>query len=105
MKDEILKADKPPKHLSREAKRIWRQLNSVWNFEPDALLVLRIGLEAFDRLQSARAVIDAEGYMIKQGVDGNYRVIKHPAVTSEKDARSGFLQAMRLLGLEKVTGV
>jgi len=103
MKYEILRADKPPKHLSRESKRLWRQLNETWKFEADSLLVLRVGLEAFDRLQHARVILDEEGLTVTMGTGEAVRILKHPALETEKNARSGFLQSMRLLGLEKVT--
>ena len=102
---DILRSDKPPKHLSREAKRIWRQLNATWQFESDSLLVLRVGLEAFDRLQDARRILSEDGLTTKMGQDEGARILKHPALEVEKNARSGFLQAMRLLGIEKVTEV
>ena len=74
----ILRADKPPAHLSREAKRIWRQINSTWDMAnaPDALLILRTGMEAFDRLQQARTVLDAEGCTIEtQTAAGDKKII------------------------------
>ena len=101
MNTDILRSDKAPKHLSREAKRIWRQLNATWQFETDSLLVLRIGLEAFDRLQDARRILDEDGLTISMGKGEGARILKHPALEVEKNARSGFLQAMRLLGIEK----
>lgn len=105
MNTDILRSDKPPKHLSREARRIWRQLNNRWVFNPDSLLVLRIGLEAFDRLQDARRLLDKEGLTISMGTGEGARILKHPALETEKNARSGFLQSMRLLGIEKVEEV
>ena len=99
---DILRPDKPPKHLSPEAKRIWKQMNGTWVFEPDSLLVLRVGLEAFDRLQDARVTLDAEGLTVtNKTAAGESKTLKHPALEAEKNARSGFLQAMRLLGLEQ----
>ena len=79
MKD-ILNAEKPPSHLSKEARRIWIQLCGTWNFEnsPDALLVLRTGLESFDRLQQARKLIDSEGLTIKtKTAQGYEKIIKN----------------------------
>ena len=103
MSHDLLRADKPPKHLSRDAKRIWRQICSTWDLQnsPDALLILRTGLEAFDRLQQAREVLDKEGVTVNtKTAAGEIRVLKHPALETEKAARAGLLQAFRMLGLE-----
>ena len=103
MAKDILRADKPPRHLSKDAKRIWKQICGTWDLtgNPDALLILRTGLEAFDRLQQARAVIDVEGVtIIHTTVAGEQKILKHPALEAEKSARGGLLQAFRMLGLE-----
>ena len=100
MKD-ILRSDKAPQHLSRESRRIWAELNREWKFEINDQLILRVALEAFDRLQVARKVLDAEGLTIENATNtGVVKIQKHPALDAEKNARSGFLQAMRMLGLE-----
>jgi len=85
--------------LSREAKRIWRQINSEIELPGDALLTLRVGLEAFDRYQQARTVLEAQGIVIKNEKTGVVR--KHPACQVEKDSMAQFLSAMRLLGLDR----
>lgn len=103
MANDILRADKPPKHLSREARRIWKQINQTWelNNSPDALLILRTAMEAFDRLQQAREVLDVEGVTVKTTTAaGDTKTLKHPALEAEKSARAGLLQAFRMLGLE-----
>ena len=98
---EFLKSENVPEHLSDESKGIWRQITTTWVFEPDSLLVLRVGLEAFDRLQMARRTLDAEGLTVKSiTAHGETKILKHPAIETEKNARSGFLQAIRLLGLQ-----
>jgi P27 family predicted phage terminase small subunit len=103
MAHDLLRADKAPKHLSRDAKRIWRQINSTWDLQnaPDALLILRTALESFDRLQQARSVLDIEGVTVKsKTATGDIKILKHPALEAEKSARGGLLQAFRMLGLE-----
>ena len=103
MAKNILSPDRPPKGLSKDAKRIWKQICSTWDLaeSPDALLILRTGLEAFDRLQQARAVLDTEGVTITNVTEkGEERIQKHPALEAEKSARGGLLQAFRMLGLE-----
>ena len=103
MANDILRADKPPRHLTKEAKRIWKQICSTWELKdsPDALLILRTGLEAFDRLQQARSVLDVDGVtIIHTTAAGEEKIMKHPALEAEKSARGGLLQAFRMLGLE-----
>ena len=100
---DILRTDKPPEHLSREARRIWKQICNTWELKnsPDALLILRTGLEAFDRLQQARKEIDKDGCTIMcKMASGESKLQKHPALESEKSAMAGLLQAFRMLGLE-----
>ena len=54
-------APKPPDHLSREAKSWWQKINEEWELGIDALLVLRGALEAFDRCEQARKLLEKEG--------------------------------------------
>jgi P27 family predicted phage terminase small subunit len=100
---DILTPEKPPEHLSKEAKRIWKQICGTWSFEnsPDALLILRTGLESFDRLQEARKLIDSEGLTVKtKNAQGYEKIIKNPNLETEKQARAGVLQSFRMLGLD-----
>lgn len=100
---DILRADKAPGHLSDEASGIWKQINNTWDLKnsPDALLILRTGLEAFDRLQQARKILDTEGVTVNtKTAAGDLKIQKHPALEAEKAARAGLLQAFRMLGLE-----
>lgn len=83
---------KPPKHLSAESKGHWRRISKEYDLTPDAALLLRCALEQFDRAQSARAMVDAEGLVI----DGK----RHPACDIEKQAYGLFQRFMRQLGLD-----
>lgn len=88
---------KAPPHLSTESKKLWRDIAQAYSdFDEYGYLILRTGLEAFDRLQDARRRIDKEGlcYKTKSGYKR-----EHPMLKIEKQARDGFLSAMRLLGL------
>jgi P27 family predicted phage terminase small subunit len=89
---------KPPKHLSLEARRLWVSLVSEWSFNGAELEILRTALESRDRYQQARRQIDKEGLTV---VSETGVVHKHPAVEVEKIARSGFLQAFKMLGLRE----
>jgi len=99
-KTSILDPMKPPRHLSDESRRIWRELNAGWILEGDQLLTLRTALEAFDRLQQARRILDIEGLTcVSRTAAGEVKVCRHPASSIEKEARNGFLAALKMLGL------
>lgn len=94
---EAIRADRPPKHLSKDAKKLWRQFTNEWDFETNTLLILKDALESYDRLQSAREQIDKLGmfYETETGF-----IKSHPALKIEKEARSSFLRAMKMLNLD-----
>ena len=92
-----IRADKPPTHLTPEAKRLWRQVNNEYELESNHLIVLKTALEAFDRLTEARVTIAAEGSTYE--TESGY-IRPHPSLQIEKEARSGFLQAWRMLGFD-----
>ena len=82
-----------PKHLSDESKEIWKKLDLSFLLEASHRILLKVALESYDRYQGARQAIDAAGMTYKVG-----NLIKeNPACKVEKEARSGFLQAWRLL--------
>lgn len=87
---------KPPDSLSKEARRYWIDLNREWDFDRQALIVLKTALEAYDRLNAARETIDREG--VSYRTDTGY-IRENPALKVEKQARDGFLAAWRMLNL------
>ncbi len=86
----------PPKHLSPESKCIWREMNDLFEFDLSFLVILKVALEAYDRLQHARKTIKKEGLTV---VSSTLVVRKHPAIEVEKDSRAGMLQAWRMLNV------
>ena len=89
--------DRPPKNLSREAKKIWREINAEFELDYQAMVILKTALEAYSRLQAAREQIDAEG-LTCLSLGGFLK--PHPCLKIEKEARSGMLQAWRMLNLD-----
>ena len=85
-----------PKHLSGEAKKIWRDLISAAKLSEESLVILKTALEAYDRLKQARETIDKDGITYK--TESGY-VRPHPALQIEKEACSRFLQSWRMLGI------
>jgi P27 family predicted phage terminase small subunit len=86
-----------PKHLSDEARQIWREVNSKWDLQEHELAILKTGLEAFDRMNTARKLIEKHGLVY---VTNTQNLRKNPACDLECKARTGFLAAFRQLGLE-----
>lgn len=87
---------KPPKHLSREAKGMWTTIESQWDIGDAGRIVLEQGLEAFDRMREAQAIIKAEG-MVTPDRFGQLK--QHPAFLCERDSRNAMLKAFKQLGL------
>jgi P27 family predicted phage terminase small subunit len=87
-----------PSHLSKEAKAVWKKLTKEYGIEDaGGLEILRAGLEAFDRAQSARAKIDKTGLMY---FDRFKSPKPHPLIACERDARAAYLQALKQLCLD-----
>ena len=87
-----------PKQLSKEAKSIWRKLTEEYGItDAGGTEILRTGLEAFDRAQSARASIEKVGLMIK---DRFGAVKPHPLIACERDSRAAYLAALKQLNMD-----
>jgi P27 family predicted phage terminase small subunit len=85
----------PPGHLSDYSKRLWSALVADWVLDTAQLAILRVALEARDRLEQAREILSREGLTI-EGASGMTRA--HPALKVEKEARAGFLLSLRTIG-------
>lgn len=83
---------KPPPHLSPEARKLYEGYVRGWAFDHAGRTVLMTALEAFDRMRGAQACIRKQGLMVKGRT--------HPAVLVERDARLAMLRALRQLGLD-----
>jgi len=84
----------PPDDLSLTARRLWMRLNRDWELDLQSLMVLRIGLLAYDQAISARAQILKDGAVLTTPTGFSK---PHPLLAIEKEARQGFLQAWRML--------
>jgi len=83
-------AKTPPSSLGRESRRLWFDLNRLYELDSPQMVLLKVALEAYDRLLEAREMIEREGLSYK--TETGYRR-PHPALAIEKDARNGFLRA------------
>ncbi len=89
----------PPAHLSDEARAMWRRVVSEYELDASAHLpILQIALEAWDRLQQARAEIAEGGLTFTNEQTG----MQHPApaLRIERDSMQAFRLAWKQLGLE-----
>ena len=89
---------KPPKTLSAEARRRWRQLAEEYGIvDAGGLQVLEAYAEAFDRMRGAQQQIDRDGTTYK---DRFGQLKSHPLLTVERDARAAMLHALKALNLD-----
>ena len=87
-----------PMGLSEPAKKWYRRLLAEFEIRDDAgRLLLETAMRAFDRGESARALLERDGVVI---TDRWGQSKPHPAAAIERDARSGMLAAMRALNLD-----
>jgi P27 family predicted phage terminase small subunit len=88
----------PPEGLSDEAKAWFRKIVLEYQVEDEAgILLLRGAMEAFDRVQEARAILKANGLTVTDKY-GQHR--PHPAVGIERDAAKNLLAYLRALNLD-----
>jgi len=87
-----------PKHLSAEAKQIWKEILKEYDIQDSAgLRILRVSLESFDRAQAAREEIDRDGMTT---LDKFNQLKPHPLLPIERDSRAAFLAGLRALNLD-----
>lgn len=92
-----MKRTTPPKHLSPEGKRLWRKLQADFVLDDEAAqLILQSALEAYDRVQEARAILARDGSVM---TDRWGQARQHPASLVEASARAQMHAALRLLRL------
>lgn len=93
-----MKPKKAPKHLSKEAQKLWDKLINEYEIEDEAgLLLLQTAMEAFDRMREAQTIIKVEGMQV---ADRFGQMKAHPLTTVERDARSAMMQAVKSLNLD-----
>ena len=88
--------NKPPEHLSRSAKKLWREIDGEYFLGPESLPLLETALSNWDRVREAREIIEKQGLTLGEGE----RIRRHPACDLEKQYYSVFLRAWRQLGLD-----
>jgi P27 family predicted phage terminase small subunit len=90
--------NRPPKHLSIPARTLWKALTTEYQIhDSGGLAILTAGLEAYDRAQTAKALLDTEGPVV---VDRWGQQKTHPAASIERDSRAQWLRALQQLCLD-----
>ncbi len=87
-----------PGHLKATGRAFWKRLHREYAIEDSAgLALLQTAAECADRIAEARAIIDAEGAVVRDRY-GSPKA--HPAHTVEKDARNQMLAAIKQLNVD-----
>jgi P27 family predicted phage terminase small subunit len=86
-----------PKHLTQEARRWWDKICAGWELDDPALLLLESGLESFDRMRQAQAVLKKEGAFIRDRFNQRR---SHPALLVERDAKLSLIKNLKALNLD-----
>lgn len=94
----MLNSHKPPRHLQRDGRAFWRDVAGEYRIvDPAGLALLTTAAECLDRMRQAQASVAEHGAMVAD----RYGSLKaNPACALERDARNGFLSAMRALNLD-----
>lgn len=87
---------RPPKHLSRDAKRYWREIVAAYELEPTHLLLLAQACDAMDAAEQHRRIVAEQGATV---VDRFKQVREHPSGKAMRDATHQFRQSIKSLGL------
>jgi len=88
---------KPPKDLSVEARKMWRDIIAEYGIDDAVgLRLLRNACESFDVIQAAQKEVRADGLLIG---DGEKRK-PHPLLPTMRDARSSMLHSLKALNCD-----
>lgn len=93
----------PPKHLTAASRRVWARVAEDYELfdEVHALQLLTHALEAHERCDQARELIQKEGIVV---VMPSGAVKAHPAVGIERDSRLACARLWRELSLDGSPG-
>ena len=91
----MMKIVAAPAGLSAASKDIWNSVQAEWVLDCAQQVLLQTALEAYDRMQQAKAQVDGDGITV---TTASGLVKPHPSLRTEKEAGSRFLQAWRQIG-------
>ncbi len=87
----------PPAHLAEATQEWWHSVVADYRLEAHHLRLLQLAAEAWDRCQSARAIIDADGLAYLDRFDAPRA---RPEIAIERDSRLAFARLIRELDLD-----
>ncbi len=89
---------KIPRHLKKDGKTLFKQLVDEYGItDAGGIALVTTAAECLDRLRAAQVAIERDGEVV---LDRYSQAKIHPACALEKDARSGFLAALKMLNLD-----
>ncbi len=89
---------KTPRQLGKDGGKLWRELRDEYQIDDAAgIALLTTAAECLDRMRAAQETIREHGEVV---TDRYNQVKVNPACALEKDARNGFLQALKALNLD-----
>jgi len=86
-----------PIHLSESARKIYKSIVENYKLEERHLAVLTKALEAYDRADQAKQILDEQGLTFINRA-GNPQ--PRPEVAIERDSRLAFARLLKDLGLD-----
>src|SRR4051812_8331849 len=86
-----------PRHLSEPARRLYADVLARYVLEAHHLAILTKALEAFDRAEAARVIVERDGLLVATRFG---EVKASPAIAIERDARAAFMAGIKQLGLD-----
>jgi hypothetical protein len=88
----------PPDHLKKDGITLFEQISREYSIDDaGGIALLTTAAECLDRMREAQAEIDQHGVLLSDRY-GNQKL--NPACSLEKDARNGFLAAIKSLNLD-----
>ena len=86
-----------PRHLRADGKDLWKRVVSEYELPTDALLILQMACESWDRACDARRALDENGTVF---VDRFKQIKARPEIFIERDSREAVARRLKQLGLD-----
>jgi hypothetical protein len=88
----------PPKGLTQDAERFWREIAGRWTLNSETTELLNIAAQGKARAERLRLVLEADGMIVRSRAGAVPR--PHPGLKALKEAEDTVIRAMRAMGLE-----
>jgi phage terminase small subunit len=89
----------PPDHLQPATADWWIRTCEFFVLEPHHVRLLTLAATSWDRAEQARQILEEKG-LVYEDRFGQPR--SRPEIAVERDSRTGFMRALRELGLDHV---